>query len=165
MTAPEDSRTPRDPQDPPNVDPVGPSAPGAPPEPATTPPPATEPAQPPAGPEATPTENRASEAEESRGGAGQKVTALLSGAAALANKVRTEAPKKIREAREKWVAGQFVILTEVDGEAVAVGPYRNDHAAHQDIARVSGAPRVVALLTRTAYFGSEDDENSAGVRP
>lgn len=99
--------------------------------------------------------------EEHARRAAQKVTALLTGAAALADKVRTEAPKKIREAREKRVAGQCVILTEVDGEAVAVGPYRNDHAARLDMARVSGSPRVAPLLSHTAYFDTQDDENSA----
>jgi hypothetical protein len=142
MTVPERSRkpTPNDPQNPTDSDPVvaGPAEP----EPVTPPGPA----------------------EESGRRAGQKVTALLAGAGALAKMVRTEAPKKVREAREKRVAGRRVILTEVDGRRVAIGPYPNDAAARQDTARVSGAPHVVELLSQTAYFGTHDGE-SATPRP
>jgi hypothetical protein len=166
MTATEDPRKPTShvPQSPPDA---GPAA-AAPPEPVTAAPPAapaSEPAPPPTGPGTPAPGNRAVEAEEPARRAGQKVTALLTGAAALANKVRSEAPKKIREAREKHAAGHCVILTEVDGRAVAVGPYRNDQAAHEDAARVGGAPRVVELLTRTTYFGTEDGGNGASARP
>lgn len=169
MTTPEDPRkpTPDDPQNPADNDPVatGPAESATPPEPLTSSPtaasapePAPTPASAPISP-ATPTpEGRTDQAEEYGWRAGQKVTALLTGAAALANKVRSEAPTKIREAREKRLAGHRVILTEVDGRAVAVGPYRNDQAAHQDIAKVSGAPRVVELLSPTAHFATKDAE-------
>lgn len=91
---------------------------------------------------------------------GQKVAALLGSLGALANKVRTEAPRKVREAREKRIAGRCVILTEVNGRQVAIGPYPNDGAARQDGSRVGGAPEVVELLSQTAFFGTHGDERS-----
>lgn len=82
------------------------------------------------------------------------MTAVLAGAAALANKIRTEAPKKVRAVQEKRAAGRCVILTEIGGRQVAIGPYSDDHAAQKDIARVTGAPQVAELLSRAAYFDS-----------
>ena len=96
----------------------------------------------------------AGEATES--GSGTKITAaaLVAGAAALANKVRKEAPKKAREVREKRVAGRCIILTEISGRPVALGPYRDEQAARQDLNRVAGAPQVLELKSQTAHFGS-----------
>ena len=154
MTVPEDSRkpTPNDPHNPTDSDPfvVAPAEPVTPPEPDP----------PPISPDTPPTPARTKLAEEPGQRAGQKATALLAGAGALANKVRTAAPRKVREAREKLVAGRCVILTEVDNRQVAIGPYRNDAAARQDAARVSGAPHVAELLSQTAYFGTEGGESS-----
>lgn len=91
-----------------------------------------------------------------------KVPAVLAGAAAVAKKVRQEAPKKVQEIREKRVAGRCVILTEVEGRQVAIGPYRDDQAARQDTGRVTVAPRVVELMSPAAYFGPQDDGTTTG---
>jgi hypothetical protein len=101
-------------------------------------------------------------AEGTESGTGTKVTAaaLIAGAAALANKVRKEAPKKAREAREKRVAGRCIILTEVNGRPVALGPYRDEQAARQDLTRATGAPQVLELKSQTAYFGSPDNDHT-----
>lgn len=100
--------------------------------------------------------------EGTESGSGGKVTAaaLIAGAAALANKLRKEAPKKAREVREKRVAGRCVILTEVSGRPVALGPYRDEQAAREDLTRVTGAPRVVELKSHAAYFGSPDSDRA-----
>ena len=102
----------------------------------------------------------AGEATES--GRGTKITAaaLVAGAAALANKVRKEAPKKAREVREKRVAGRCIILTEISGRPVALGPYRDEQAARQDLTRVAGAPQVLELKSQTAHFGSPNSERT-----
>ena len=96
------------------------------------------------------------QAEESEQGAGSKVktAALVAGAAALANKVRQKAPEKVQEIRQKRVAGRCVILTDLGGRAVAIGPYRSDQAARQDVVKVPGGPRVVELMSQKAYFTS-----------
>ena len=102
----------------------------------------------------------AGEATES--GSGTKITAaaLVAGAAALANKVRKEAPKKAREVREKHVAGRCIILTEINGRPVALGPYRDEQAARQDLTRVAGVPQVLELKSQTAHFGSPNSERT-----
>jgi len=89
-----------------------------------------------------------------------KAAAVVAGAAALANKVRKEAPKKIREAREKSVAGRYVVLTEVDGRPVAIGPYRKEQVARNDATRVTGPHQVVELRSRAAQFGPTDSEST-----
>ena len=101
--------------------------------------------------------------EESERGAGGKVkvAALLAGAAALANKVRQKAPEKVQEIRQKRAAGRCVILTELDGRMAAIGPYSNDQAARQDIAKVTGAPRVIELVPQKAYFAAQGSEITA----
>lgn len=100
--------------------------------------------------------------EGTESGSGGKVTAaaLIAGAAALANKLRKEAPKKAREVREKRAAGRCIILTEVSGRPVALGPYRDEQAARQDLTRVTGAPQVVELKSHAAYFGSPDSDRT-----
>jgi len=99
--------------------------------------------------------------EGTESGSGTKITAaaLIAGAAALANKVRKEAPKKAREVREKRVAGRCIILTEINGRPVALGPYRDEQAARQDLTRVTGAPQVLELKSQTAYFGTPPDSD------
>ena len=101
--------------------------------------------------------------EESEKGAGGKVkaAALLAGAAALANKVRQKAPEKVQEIRQKRAAGRCVILTELDGRTVAIGPYSNDQAARQDITKVTGAPRVIELVPQKAYFAAPPSDVTA----
>ena len=160
MTTPGDPRDPyTNPQplvDPFLVDPVVPSAPvpaadltGPGPEPVAIPRPAA-PASPP------PPLPSSDEGRESGGGPGKlKAAALLAGAATLANKVRQDAPRKVQELREKRAAGRYVILTEVTGGAVAVGPYPDEQAARQDLGNVRGVPRVVELLSPGAYAASE----------
>lgn len=98
-------------------------------------------------------------ADESEGGK-VKAAALLAGAAALANKVRQEAPKKVHELREKRVAGRCVILTEADGRALTIGPYKNAEAAQEDLFKVGGAPRVVELVSEAAFFAPHDSSRA-----
>jgi hypothetical protein len=88
------------------------------------------------------------------GGSKVKAAALLAGAAALANKVRREAPKKLQEIREKRAAGRCVIVTEADGQMLAIGPFKDDDAARQELFNVGGAPRVVELMSESAFFES-----------
>ena len=117
-------------------------------------------------PASPPRTDRTAPPEESGQGVGPKlkVAAVVAGAAALANKVRQEAPKKIREVREKRVAGRCVILTEVGGRPVVIGPYSDEQAARRDLAGgVAGAQQVVELQSRAAYFGSPD--SSPRTRP
>ncbi len=160
---------PRDPQDPTYRDPLDaaaspgqttplePATAGSPLAPTVTP---AVPAQPVAA--TPPISVPAEQSEESGQGVPSKVkvAALAAGAAALANKVRKEAPKKIREAREKSVAGRWVVLTEVNGRPVAIGPYRKEEAARQDATRVTGAQEVVELRSRAAHFGPPDSEST-----
>jgi len=156
------------PRDPQNPAPYGDQAGAEPAVPArNTQPVSTGPAATPAGrsavsptPATTPGPRGTGEGTES--GTGTKVTAaaLIAGAAALANKVRKEAPKKAREAREKRVAGRCIILTEVNGRPVALGPYRDEQAARQDLTRATGAPQVLELKSHTAYFGSPDNDHT-----
>ena len=80
-------------------------------------------------------------------GGNVKAAALLAGAAALANKVRQEAPKRVQEFREKRLAGRCVVLTEVDGREVAIGPYGDEVAARQAVATMTGTTRVVRLVS------------------
>ena len=103
------------------------------------------------------------QAEESEQGVGGKVkaAALVAGAAALANKVRQKAPEKVQEIRQKRAAGRCVILTELDDRTVAIGPYSNDQAARQDIAKVTGAPRVIELVPQQAYFAGPASDITA----
>jgi hypothetical protein len=92
-----------------------------------------------------------------------KAAALLAGSVALANKLRREVPRKVQEIRQQRVAGRCVILTELDGHEVAIGPYPNNQAAIKDTVHVTGAPQVVELIARTAYFAPPDDqENKPG---
>lgn len=157
MTVPRDPRNPAY-SDPPamaarNTQPVSTG-----PAPAPTDRPAVSPT-----PAATPGSAPRRTGEGSESGSGAKVTtaALIAGAAALANKLRKEAPKKAREVREKRLAGRCIILTEVSGRPVALGPYRDEQAARQDLTRVTGAPQVLELKSHAAYFGSPDSDRTS----
>jgi len=87
-----------------------------------------------------------------QGGSKIKAAALLAGAAAIANKVRQEAPKKVQEFRDKRAVGRCVIVTKVDGRYLAIGPYKDDAAAQQDMFRIGGTPHVAELTSDTAFF-------------
>jgi hypothetical protein len=95
-----------------------------------------------------------------RGGAKVKAAALVAGAATLLNKLRKEAPRKARQVREKRVAGRCVLLTEVAGRPVVIGPYRDEQVARHDLTRVTGAPQVLELKSQAAYFGTPDSDPS-----
>lgn len=127
-------------------------------EPLIVPPAASADVAPPVEP-VEPAPSATDEAGESEGGK-VKAAALLAGAAALANKVRQEAPKKVHELREKRAAGRCVILTEADGRALAIGPYKNAEAAQEDLFKVGGAPRVVELVSETAFFAPHDSSRT-----
>jgi hypothetical protein len=99
----------------------------------------------------------------SGGGAKAKVTAAAGSVATLARKVgRTVAGRgasggravagRARTIREQRVARRCVIVTESSGRPVVIGPYRNEEAARQDVARVPGAAQVAQLKSGKAYF-------------
>ena len=170
MTVPRDP-TARDPANPLGGGPVGgpaasaPSTAGA---PIPTGPAAGSPVtdgSPPSTP--TPPDTESPTTSGSSGGAKVKAAALVAGAAALVNKLRKEAPKKAREVREKRIAGRCILLTEIAGRPVAIGPYRDEQAARQDLTRVTGAPQVLELKSQSAYFGTADSGPSVtpGVTP
>jgi hypothetical protein len=106
---------------------------------------------------ASPTE----QTEPDDGGSKVKTAAVLAGAAALANKVRHEAPKMLQQMREKRAAGRCVILTEADDRALAIGPYKNEEAASHDLFKVGGTPRVVELMSDTAFFTPHDSASDS----
>jgi len=89
---------------------------------------------------------------EEEGGGKVKAAAVVAGAAAIANKVRKEAPKVVNQLRERRVAGRCVIVTEVDGRFLAIGPYKNEDAARGDVFKVGGTPHVAELVSDTAFF-------------
>jgi hypothetical protein len=162
MNVPRDP-TSRDPADPFGSGPVGrpaASAPNTAGEPIPTGPAAASPVTPngsaPQGTTAASTPADTGSRTESGRGAKVKAAALVAGAATLLNKLRKEAPKKAREVREKRVAGRCILLTEMAGHPVAIGPYRDEQAARQDLTRVTGAPQVLELKSQAAYFGTPD---------
>jgi hypothetical protein len=81
-----------------------------------------------------------------------KAAAIVASAAALANKARKEAPKVVNQLRERRVAGRCVIVTEVDGRFLAIGPYKNEDTARGDVFKVGGTPHIAELVTDTAFF-------------
>jgi hypothetical protein len=157
---------PRDPQDAAHINPSGAESTATVrnTEPVTTraaAPPSSRPTASPA-PVATPRPAPPRTGKDTESGTGTKITAaaLVAGAAALANKVRKEAPKKAREVREKRLAERRIIITEVGGRPVAFGPYRDEQAARQDLTRIPGAPQVLELKSRTARSGSPDGDRT-----
>jgi hypothetical protein len=86
------------------------------------------------------------------GGGKVKAAAVVAGAAAVANKVRKEVPKVVNQLRERRMAGRCVIITEVDGRYLAIGPYKNEDAAQGDVFKVGGTPHVAELVSDTAFF-------------
>jgi hypothetical protein len=120
------------------------------------------PPEPAPGPTPTPVQTQpTSESKEQGGGSKLKAAAVLAGAAALANKVRQEAPKKAREMRERRVAGRAVILLEEAGRQIAIGPYRDGKAARQASTTAAGAATVIELVSPTGYFGPQDSDSTA----
>ena len=89
---------------------------------------------------------------EEDGGGKVKAAAIVATAAALANKARKEAPKVVNQLRERRVAGRCVIVTEVDGRFLAIGPYKNEDTARGDVFKVGGTPHIAELVTDTAFF-------------
>jgi hypothetical protein len=99
----------------------------------------------------------------SGGGAKSKIAAPVRSAATLARKAgRTVVGRgaaggravagRARTMREKRVARRCVIVTESSGRPVVIGPYRDEEAAREDVARVPGAARVAHLKSATVYF-------------
>jgi hypothetical protein len=101
------------------------------------------------------------ETEPADGGSKAKTAVVLAGAAALANKVRQEAPKMLQQMREKRAAGRCVIVTEADDRALAIGPYKNDEAARHDLFKVGGTSRVVELMSDTAFFAPHESPSDS----
>jgi hypothetical protein len=126
------------------------------------PPAATPPVAPPAASHPTSEREREPqpvEVEDSgEGGSKIKTAAVVAGAAALANKVRQEAPKVLHQLRERRITGRRVILTEVDGRFLAIGPYKNEDQARQDAFKVGGTPRIAELVPHTAFFAPPDQQ-------
>ena len=109
----------------------------------------------------------------SGGGAKSKITAGVRSVATLARKVgRAVAGRgaeggravagRARTMREKRVARRCVIVTESSGRPVVIGPYRDEEAARQDVARVPGAAQVAQLKSGTAYFAETETETETG---
>jgi len=94
----------------------------------------------------------ASVPSENEAGGKVKTAAVVAGAAALANKVRKEAPKVVNQIRERRMAGRCVIITEVDGRFLAIGPYKNEDAARDQVFKVGGSPHVAELVSDAAFF-------------
>jgi hypothetical protein len=92
----------------------------------------------------------------------EKASALFAKAAALAGKLREETPKKVHELQEKRAAGRCVIVSEVGGRRVAVGPYPTAELARQALGpqATTASGEVVDLLTPAAY--SSATASSAG---
>lgn len=122
--------------------------------------PTTPPVTPPAGsrptpePQAEPTKPE----ESDEGGSKAKTAAVVAGAAALANKVRQEAPKRLHQLRERRATGRRVIITEVDGHFLAIGPYKNEDEARQDAFKVGGNPHIAELVSEAAFFAPSDQQ-------
>jgi hypothetical protein len=109
----------------------------------------------------------------SGGGAKAKITAGVRGVATLARKVGgavagrgAEGGRAVagraRTMREKRAARRCVIVTESSGRPVVIGPYRDEEAARQDVARVPGAAQVAQLKSGKAYFADAEAGPSAG---
>lgn len=45
-----------------------------------------------------------------------------------------------------------MIVTEVDGRYLVIGPYKNDEAARQDVFEVGGDAHIAELVAGTAFF-------------
>jgi hypothetical protein len=101
--------------------------------------------------EARPAERSDGEKSEHEGSKA-KTAITVAGVAALANKVRHEAPKKLQELREKRAAGRCVIVSEASGRYMAIGPYKDEETARQDLFKVGGTAHVAELVTTTAFF-------------
>ena len=113
---------------------------------------------PPGSTDARPMTGTEREAEVERPGPGKAKTAVVvAGVAAVANKVRQEAPKKIHELRGRRAEGRCVIVTEADGRYLAIGPYKNEGAARQDTFKVGGTPTVVEMKSQSAFFEQTPD--------
>ena len=41
---------------------------------------------------------------------------------------------------------------------MAIGPYRDEQAARQDLTRVTGTPQVLELKSQAAYFTTPDSD-------
>lgn len=90
--------------------------------------------------------------EQSEGTGKVKAAAIVAGVAAVANKARKRAPEKVNEIRAKRAAGRCVILTEMAGRPIAIGPYRDADAAQQSISKVAGTPTIVEVLSEQVFF-------------
>jgi hypothetical protein len=94
-----------------------------------------------------------------RGGIKGRLAALGASVASLAKRVYKGGTKKPRVVRRKRTTNRCVILTEVFGRPVAIGPYRNEQAARKDLARTHGQ-QVVELKTAAKHLAA-----SAGGSP
>jgi hypothetical protein len=90
------------------------------------------------------------------GGSRVKTAAVVAGAAAVANKMRQQAPKLLHQLRERRLAGRHVIVTEVDGRFLAIGPYKNEDQARKDSFKVGGTPHVAELVPDDSFFAPPD---------
>jgi poly-gamma-glutamate capsule biosynthesis protein CapA/YwtB (metallophosphatase superfamily) len=96
--------------------------------------------------------------DNSGGGSKAKKAAFFAAATAFANTVRQEAPKKVREIREKRAAGRHVIVAEIGGRTVAVGPFPGGEDARRNAEKLSGTTRIVELVPASTYIPSTDDQ-------
>jgi poly-gamma-glutamate capsule biosynthesis protein CapA/YwtB (metallophosphatase superfamily) len=95
--------------------------------------------------------------DSSGGGSKAKKAAFVAAATAFANKMRQEGPKKVREIREKRAAGRHVIVADIGGRTVAVGPFPGGEDARRTAEKLSATTRVVELVPPSTYIPSADD--------
>jgi hypothetical protein len=104
----------------------------------------------------SPASDESSSTKDHRGGK-VKAAGLIAAATALAGKLRTEVPKKVVDVREKRAVGQHVVMTELRGRVVAVGPYRNSSEAQAVTRRMAGTPTAVELVSERAFFSTSGE--------
>jgi len=72
---------------------------------------------------------------------------LLTGTATLANKAGEDPSKSAEEVYQRQRHGRYVIITDVDGQEVAIGPYPDERAAGAQLRHLVSPARIVALLS------------------
>jgi len=94
-------------------------------------------------------------ADASRGHVAATPEPLLTGAAALAEKARQDSAE-FAEAEGSRCQGRYVIITEVDGQEVAFGPYFDEEAARRELLRLDQPAKIVELYSRSDHVFERD---------
>ena len=93
--------------------------------------------------------------QRGRGGDGPKATAsaLLAGVGSALGRLRRDVPRAVQELQERRTAGRCVLLAQLDGRDVAIGPFAGEAAARevaQELA-AAGSTRIVEVLRPAAF--------------